>query len=144
MSGRLVPCIRFPLNITHCQSSRVQIEPILCNQGYGVRVQVVLQKLGNPNKNKKDETFTYERVIFSEIVTQESIPPDNLFYDMIFEFMEGYYYSKIGQDMIISLAAIMLDVLFPDLLTNFKLDLSEYILHTHLVPVTNSKDSMGF
>lgn len=123
MSGRFTPTIQFPLNIEGCKESRLQVEPILCPQGYGIAVKVILVV----TVGSGDRAFECERTIRFGLLTQDDVIDDR-FAETIYEYLEGLYYNKISQDVVVPLTTLVLKNYFGDLLDEVGLDLSQYFL----------------
>jgi len=123
MSGRFIPSVRFPLYIEGCKSARLQIEPILCDLGYGVEVKLILVQTAGHG----DDRYEYERILCRELAAQDSIP-EGKFYEVAYEYFEGLYFNKISQDVVVPLTATVLRTYFADLVTKCDLDLSDYFL----------------
>ena len=123
MSGRFIPSVRFPIYVEDCKDARIQVEPIFCQGGYGLLVKVILTLVGGTG----DNAYEYERIVRQEVITQASLP-ENTFYETSFEFMEGFYYNKVSQDVVVPLVAMVLRVYMSDLVELCQLDLSGYFL----------------
>jgi hypothetical protein len=125
VSGRFIPSVRFPIYIDGCKSARIQVEPILCQCGYGIHVKVILVLTAGTGENK----YEYERIIGDDLVTQASIP-NGQFFETAYEYFEGFYYNKISQDVVVPLTAMMLKTYCSELIGRCGLDLSDYFLDT--------------
>jgi hypothetical protein len=123
MSGRFIPSVRFPIYVEDCKSGRIQVEPILCQFGYGALVKIVLVRV----KGTGDKAYEYEQVVYDGVITQETLP-EGSFYETAYEYFEGFYYNKISQDVVVPLTAIILKNYFSDVVENCQLDLSEYVM----------------
>ena len=135
MSGHFVPSIRFSLAIEGCKSSRFQVEPILCQEGYGIKVQVILVL----TKGIEEEKYEYERIVHQEILSQGQLP-DDAHCETAYEYFEGFYYNKISSDVVISLTALILKTYLAELVERCQLDLSDYFLDID----PPKKKSMGY
>jgi len=123
MSGRFVPSIRFPLFLKGCKSARLQVEPILCPEGYGIEIKIILTMTAEHDKDK----YEYEKIVQSIYLTQASLPKSN-FYDTAYEYFEGFYYNKVSQDIVVPMLAAILKTYVPNLLIQCGLDLSDYYI----------------
>jgi len=123
MSGRFIPRVQFDFPAEDCKSSWVQIEPIFCVMGYGIKVKIILRQVSGTG----DKKYEYDRTIHEEILTQSSLP-QGAFNETTYEYLEGFYYNKITQDVVVPLTAMVLNVYFPDIVENCQLDLSGYFL----------------
>ena len=126
MSGRYYSSVRFPLHLSGCKSSRLQVEPLLCLQGFGISVKIILTL----TKGTGETSRLVEECVFQEFLTQEDIP-HNGFAETFYDFMEGFYYSKVTQDVGVPIVALLLTIHFPEILKRIDLDLSEYVHESH-------------
>jgi hypothetical protein len=136
MSGRYTSVVRFTFHDENAKDARIQLEPILTSEGYGVRVSVVLTlTAGTQGK----ERYEYERTVYDNILLQSDLDGNDALADVIMEFMEGWYYVKSTPDVVVPVCAIILEKYFTHLLEVTDLDLSTYIVN-----IDRKSKAMGF
>lgn len=134
MPGNFKSIVVFPFEFENARSARVQIEPFVCSQCYGMLFKVILELTGGTGNN----TFIYERVAFEDALTQENIK-DGFMSAPFVEVMEGFYFNKTESTVLVPVCAMILRVYYEELLSAFKINLDSYI-----IDVEYAKEELGF
>ena len=84
MSGRFIPRVQFDFPAEDCKSSWVQIEPIFCVMGYGIKIKIILRQVSGTGDKKYeyDRTIQYKAQYVFAIYT-EYIPPQRILCEII-------------------------------------------------------------
>lgn len=134
MPGNFKNIIVFPFEFDGARSSRIQLEPFVCVNCYGISIKIILELVGGSG----DNTFYYERVAYEDSLTQENIR-DGFMASPFIETMEAFYYNKTDVNVLVPVCALLLRVYFDDLLKAFNINLDSFVSDIEYV-----KEDIGF